>query len=72
MKLTLKKAEDIANKLTNVLVLNIDGTRVDLLSEESLEEMDAFIATTGDSQKKYNVMFNGKIKKHRKNNRDSR
>jgi len=45
------KAEYIANSLSNVLVLNIDGTRVDLLSEESLEEMDAFIATTGDSQK---------------------
>ena len=49
-----EKAEDIANSLPNVLVLNIDGTRVDLLSEESLEEMDAFIATTGDSQK--NIM----------------
>ena len=48
------KAEHIANSLSNVLVLNIDGTRVDLLSEESLEEMDAFIATTGDSQK--NIM----------------
>ena len=49
-----KKAEDLANSLPNVLVLNIDGTRVDLLSEESLEDMDAFIATTGDSQK--NIM----------------
>ena len=48
------KAENIANSLSNVLVLNIDGTRVDLLSEENLEEMDAFIATTGDSQK--NIM----------------
>ena len=49
-----EKAEDLANSLPNVLVLNIDGTRVDLLSEESLEDMDAFIATTGDSQK--NIM----------------
>jgi len=49
-----EKAEDLANTLPNVLVLNIDGTRVDLLSEESLEDMDAFIATTGDSQK--NIM----------------
>ena len=48
------KAESIADLLPNVLVLNIDGTRVDLLNEESLEEMDAFIATTGDSQK--NIM----------------
>ena len=49
-----EKAEDLAKFLPNVLVLNIDGTRVDLLSEESLEDMDAFIATTGDSQK--NIM----------------
>ena len=49
-----EKAEDLAKILPNVLVLNIDGTRVDLLSEESLEDMDAFIATTGDSQK--NIM----------------
>ena len=49
-----EKAEHLANSLPNVLVLNIDGTRVDLLSEESLEDMDAFIATTGDSQK--NIM----------------
>ena len=49
-----EKAEHLANSLPNVLVLNIDGTRVDLLSEESLDDMDAFIATTGDSQK--NIM----------------
>ena len=49
-----EKAEDLAKSLPNVLVLNIDGTRVDLLSEESLDDMDAFIATTGDSQK--NIM----------------
>ena len=49
-----EKAEYLANSLPNVLVLNIDGTRVDLLSEESLDDMDAFIATTGDSQK--NIM----------------
>ena len=48
------KAENIANSLPNVLVLNIEGTRVDLLTEEGLEDMDAFIATTGDSQK--NIM----------------
>ena len=54
VEINTEKAEKIANSLPNVLVLNIDGTRVDLLSEESLEEMDAFIATTGDSQK--NIM----------------
>ena len=48
------KAEVIAEKLPNVLVLNLDGTRVDLLNEENLDEMDVFISTTGDSQK--NIM----------------
>lgn len=48
------KAEIIAEKLPNVLVLNLDGTRVDLLNEENLDEMDVFISTTGDSQK--NIM----------------
>ena len=48
------KAEKIADQLNNVLVLNLDGTRVDLLSEENLDQMDAFISTTGDSQK--NIM----------------
>ena len=54
VEIDANKAENIANSLSNVLVLNIDGTRVDLLSEENLEDMDAFIATTGDSQK--NIM----------------
>ena len=33
------KAEKIADQLNNVLVLNLDGTRVDLLSEENLDQM---------------------------------
>ena len=49
-----EKAEIIAEKLPNVLVLNLDGTKVDLLNEENLDEMDVFISTTGDSQK--NIM----------------
>jgi len=48
------KAEKIADLLNNVLVLNLDGTRVDQLNEENLDQMDAFISTTGDSQK--NIM----------------
>ena len=31
--------------------LCVDGRNVDLLVEENLESMDAFIATTGDSKK---------------------
>ena len=54
IEINSEKAELIAEKLPNVLVLNLDGTKVDLLNEENLDEMDVFISTTGDSQK--NIM----------------
>ena len=54
IEINSEKAELIAEKLPNVLVLNLDGTKVDLLNEENLHEMDVFISTTGDSQK--NIM----------------
>ena len=62
------KAEKIADQLNNVLVLNLDGTRVDLLSEENLDQMDAFISTTGDSQKNIMSCLMAKSKKIKKNN----
>jgi len=40
----------LANKFENVLVINGDGRNLDLLKEEGLERMDAFIATTGSSE----------------------
>ena len=60
------KAEKIADQLNNVLVLNLDGTRVDLLSEENLDQMDAFISTTGDSQKNIMSCLMAKSKKIKK------
>ncbi len=45
-----KKAFDLADLLPNVLVLNGDGRNVELLQEESIHEMDAFIAVTGNSE----------------------
>lgn len=49
-----------------LLVLNLDGTRVDLLSEENLDQMDAFISTTGDSQKNIMSCLMAKSKKIKK------
>jgi trk system potassium uptake protein TrkA len=44
------KATEIADLLPNALVINGDCRNVELLDEESLESMDAFIAVTGNSE----------------------
>ena len=45
-----EKCEKIADKFGNVLVINGDGRNLDLLKEEGIEKMDAFVATTGNSE----------------------
>ena len=45
-----QKAFDIADRLPTALVINGDGRNVELLEEESLDSMDAFIAVTGNSE----------------------
>ncbi len=45
-----QKATDLAEQLPNALVINGDGRNVELLEEESLSAMDAFIAVTGNSE----------------------
>lgn len=42
-----EKAEILSEKLDNVLVIHGDGTDMDLLEEENLDEMDAFVGATG-------------------------
>jgi len=44
------KAFEIADDIPSCLVINGDGRNVDLLQEESINEMDAFIAVTGNSE----------------------
>ncbi len=44
------RAFDLADELPNVLVINGDGRNVDLLDEENISDMDAFIAVTGNSE----------------------
>jgi len=43
------KSYKLSNMLSNTLVINGDGTDLELLKQEGLEKMDAFIAVTGNS-----------------------
>jgi trk system potassium uptake protein TrkA len=40
----------LSNILNNTLVINGDGTDIELLKQEGLEKMDAFIAVTGNAE----------------------
>ncbi len=44
------KAFDLADDLPNALVINGDGRNVELLEEENIHDMDAFISVTGNSE----------------------
>ncbi len=44
------KAFDLADELPNALIINSDGRNVELLEEENIHDMDAFIAVTGNSE----------------------
>jgi trk system potassium uptake protein len=45
-----EKAYRLSNYLNNTLVINGDGTNIELLMQEGLKRMDAFIAVTGNSE----------------------
>jgi len=45
-----EKAFEIADDIPGCLVINGDGRNVELLQEESITEMDAFISVTGNSE----------------------
>lgn len=45
-----EKSYTLSNQLNNTLVINGDGRDYNLLLEEGLDKMDAFIAVTGDSE----------------------
>ena len=44
------KAFDLADNLPNALIINGDGRNVELLEEENIDDMDAFISVTGNSE----------------------
>ena len=60
------KANHLAEELSNVMILNVDGRNVDLLVEENLQNMDAFIATTGNSETNIMSCLMAKSKKVKK------
>ncbi|MCH9661127.1 MAG: Trk system potassium transporter TrkA [Bacteroidetes bacterium] len=45
-----EKAFEIADDIPSCLVINGDGRNVELLQEESIQDMDAFISVTGNSE----------------------
>lgn len=45
-----EKSYAISNTLDNTLVINGDGSNVELLAQEGLSKMDAFVAVTGNSE----------------------
>jgi trk system potassium uptake protein len=46
----MKKCEELANILDNTLIINGDGRNVDLLEQEGITNIDAFVAVTGNSE----------------------
>lgn len=44
------RCQQIADRFSNILVINGDGRNLDLLKEEGIEKMDAFVAVTGNSE----------------------
>lgn len=66
IEINSEKANHLADELSNVMMLNVDGRNVDLLVEENLENMDAFIATTGNSETNIMSCLMAKSKKIKK------
>jgi trk system potassium uptake protein len=46
----IERCEDFAEILDNTLIINGDGRNVDLLEQEGITKMDAFVAVTGNSE----------------------
>ena len=47
---SIDRCEDLAEILDNTLIINGDGRNVDLLEQEGITKMDAFVAVTGNSE----------------------
>jgi trk system potassium uptake protein TrkA len=50
IEINREKAYKLSNVLDNALVINGDGSNMDLLASEGIGKMDAFIAVTGNSE----------------------
>ena len=58
----LERCRYLSTHLNNVMVLHGDGTDINMLDEENLENMDAFVATTGFDEG--NLLLSLTAKKH--------
>jgi len=47
---SIERCQDLAELLDNTLIINGDGRNVDLLEQEAITKMDAFVAVTGNSE----------------------
>ena len=63
-----KKAFEIADLLPNALVINGDGRNAEILDEENLSAMDAFISVTENSETNIMSCLMAHSKKVKKNN----
>ncbi|MDD3721976.1 MAG: Trk system potassium transporter TrkA [Lutibacter sp.] len=50
IEISKERAKEVAEKLPNALIICGDGRIVELLEEENISEMDAFVAVTGNSE----------------------
>lgn len=50
IEINREKAYRLSNYLNNTLVINGDGTNIDLLTQEGIRKTDAFVAVTGNSE----------------------
>jgi trk system potassium uptake protein TrkA len=46
----VERSREIANILPDTLIIHGDGTDIDLMAVEALQDMDAFVAVTGDDE----------------------
>ncbi len=50
IEINKKRAVEISENIPDALIINGDGRDVELLEEENISEMDAFVAVTGNSE----------------------
>ena len=67
-----QKCFDLADQLPDAMVINGDGRNVELLEEESINEMDAFVAVTGRLRDEYYFLSSGEKDGRQENHRHGR
>jgi len=50
LEINNERSMELAEKFPDTLIINCDGRNIDVLREEGIQEMDAFVAATGNSE----------------------